>query len=77
MAKAPTSEDVARMILVRFAGGDARAGHVLTGTIVSIQDANKLTKAEIDAGVKYAVKRGWVKVAGLTLRLTVRGFAAM
>lgn len=79
MATAPTPENVARMILARFAEMNSRAGHAfLANQITAIQANNRLTSDEMIAGLQYGEEKGWITATTRGgICLTEAGFKEM
>ncbi len=78
MANLPTPEESARLILAIYRYNNVRAGSFLEAGALNSQFIDiDGSAADYEAGVKFAVERGWIKVEPSVVRLNASGTAAM
>ena len=75
MATTPSAEDSARKILSIFKAHHRRAGEVIVAG--ALQRALAADPRYLQAGMAFAVEKGWVENLGNSFRLTEAGFAQM
>ncbi len=76
MANAPTPEESARSILAIFKIHNVQPGKVLMAGALNSQFLMAGGRpADYMAGIHFATQNGWLKLAGIMVRLTAAGFA--
>jgi len=78
MPNAPTPEDSAKLILEIFKAHSVQSGEILMGGAVNAQFLSEGGRAsDYEAGLRFAIVQGWIKIEPTMIRLTDDGFAVM
>lgn len=78
MPNAPTPEESAKIILEIFKAHSVQSGEILAGGVLNAQFLSEGGRTpDYEAGLRFAIAQGWIKIEPTMIRLTDDGFAAM
>ncbi len=75
---APTPQHSAKLIFEIFKAHSIQSGENLTGGVLNAQFLSQGGRApDYEAGLRFAIAQGWIKIEPTMIQLTDGGFAAM